>query len=143
MFNRVIRTRVRGLVGCFLYCGTVGAAFSSVCRYLANLSFFTKGVQMLGLAPAYDILPMMYAPQHAQIIDRPFDPPLPTPADSSIYPRALSAAKDFWKEVQLSWQISAGFKSIAEARFFYRMHGLMRGSWLKAMTPLFRRPSLL
>lgn len=92
-----------------------GRLIANTDMHMANLSFFAMGTRILGLAPAYDILPMMYAPQHAQLVDRTFEPPPPMPADSPFYLRALSAARDFWREVQLSGQISAGFKSIARS----------------------------
>lgn len=90
-----------------------GKLIANTDMHSANLSFFMKGTEIQGLAPAYDMLPMMYAPQHAQLIERPFVLPLPMPTDSHIWPRALSAAKDFWDRVR-SWErISAGFRSIA------------------------------
>lgn len=92
-----------------------GRFIANTDMHMANLSFFMKGTDVQGLAPAYDILPMMYTPQHAQLVDRTFESPLPMPADSVIRPRALSAAKDFWNRVRTHEQVSAGFKSIARS----------------------------
>lgn len=90
-----------------------GRFIANTDMHMANLSFFTRGVAIQGLAPAYDILPMMYAPQHAQLIERPFDPLPPGPADSDIWQRAWSSANDFWKGVKSCDQVSKGFRAVA------------------------------
>lgn len=90
-----------------------GRLIANTDMHMANLSFFTKGEAIAGLSPVYDMLPMMYAPRNAQIIELNFDPPLPRPLDADIWDRALSAACDFWNRVSTCEEISAGFKSIA------------------------------
>ncbi len=78
-----------------------------------NLSFFTRGTRIEGLAPAYDMLPMMYAPQHGQLVDRAFNPPLPAPPDADIWSEVRMAAADFWTKVQSHTLVSEGFRRIA------------------------------
>jgi hypothetical protein len=81
--------------------------------HLANLSFyFQKGV-VLGLAPAYDMLPMLYAPQNEQIIEREFDPSPPRPFDADIWKDAITAAEEFWDQASKDARISQDFQKIA------------------------------
>ncbi len=78
-----------------------------------NLSCFTRGTQLLGLAPAYDMLPMQYAPLHGQLIDRPFAPTLPAPGDAALWRPVCVAAADFWTKVSTHAMISPPFQTIA------------------------------
>jgi hypothetical protein len=65
------------------------------------------------LAPAYDMLPMLYAPQNDQIIAREFKPSPPRPADTDIWPGVLSAATEFWTAAGRDRRISPDFRQIA------------------------------
>ncbi len=81
--------------------------------HLGNLSFFTKGLQVLELAPAYDMTPMFFAPRHQQLVERSFVPPLPQAHDGDIWPTAWRAALEFWQQASRCPAISPGFRGIA------------------------------
>lgn len=83
--------------------------------HLANISFYFQLPDIQDLAPAYDMLPMLYAPQSGQIIDRDFNPPLPKPADAGVWQDAWVAATEFWTSVIANTLISPGFRKIAQA----------------------------
>ncbi|MCE9624621.1 MAG: type II toxin-antitoxin system HipA family toxin YjjJ, partial [Deltaproteobacteria bacterium] len=74
-----------------------------------NLSFFHDGEKLLGLAPVYDMLPMLYAPQQNQLVLRDFKPSLPKPSESSVWTGAWKAACDFWQEVVNCQQVTDEF----------------------------------
>lgn len=80
----------------------------------ANVSFFFQLPRVNALAPAYDMLPMLYAPQNDQIIDREFAPPSPGPEDSENWRSAWDAACRFWRRVGSDTRVSSGFRRIAE-----------------------------
>lgn len=82
--------------------------------HLANISFYFQIADVLGLAPAYDMLPMLYAPQNEQLVERNFNPPLPKPADAEIWKNILMVGIDFWALVGTSTMISSGFRKIAK-----------------------------
>lgn len=81
-------------------------------RHHGNISFFCIGEKIAGLTPVYDMLPMMYAPQQNQLINRIFDP---TPANLDEIPvwnDALATAHDFWVQVGQHSMISDEFKKL-------------------------------
>ncbi len=78
-----------------------------------NLSFYTFRTHILGLAPVYDMTPMIYSPQHDQIPDRPFVPPAPGIQDGLVWKSAWPAALDFWQRVETHDGISDNFKRLA------------------------------
>lgn len=79
-------------------------------RHHGNISFFCEGERMTGLAPVYDMLPMMYAPQQNQLVARSFDPAPPKFFEIPVWNDALSAARYFWSQVAQHAQISGEFK---------------------------------
>ena len=84
-------------------------------RHHGNLSFFAEGGRILDLAPAYDMLPMMYSPRHGDLVEDAFTPPMPSPADSDIWRDVWNAATAFWRAVAFHPEVSGGFRSIAGA----------------------------
>ncbi|HEX5037113.1 MAG TPA: type II toxin-antitoxin system HipA family toxin YjjJ [bacterium] len=89
---------------------TFGRLIGNTDMHLGNISFFAQGEKLLGLAPVYDMLPMLYAPQQNQLVERPFSPPLPHIQEAPFWAEALTAARDFWQRVQAHPGVSEGFK---------------------------------
>ncbi len=72
-----------------------------------NLSF----VPGLKLAPAYDMLPMLYAPERGmELPERTFAPPLPLPAERRNWEAAMPAALQFWEAAASDMRITADFR---------------------------------
>lgn len=90
-----------------------GELIGNTDMHFANLSFFSKGERILGLAPAYDMLPMAYVPQHGHFRDTPLRPPVPDPAEAALWRSAREAALDFWARVHQDERISEEFRRIA------------------------------
>jgi hypothetical protein len=81
-----------------------------------NLSFRPRvsGQATLIVAPAYDMLPMLYAPQRG--VELPtvnFAPRLPLPAERDAWAYAATAADQFWSRAADDAHISADFRAIA------------------------------
>ncbi len=75
-----------------------------------NLAFLPG----LELAPAYDMLPMLYAPQRGvELVERKFAPALPVPRERSAWVQAAEAAVVFWHRAACDERISAEFRSIS------------------------------
>lgn len=89
-----------------------GRLIGNTDRHHGNISFFCEGEKINGLAPAYDMLPMMYAPQQNQLVPRPFEPSPPQFFEISVWKDVLAAAQDFWSQVQNHTQISKEFKEL-------------------------------
>ncbi|MGH8226588.1 MAG: HipA domain-containing protein [Steroidobacteraceae bacterium] len=65
-------------------------------RHFGNLTLFDRYQGRFELAPAYDVLPMLFAPQSDQILERRFEPPDPTGETLSVWPRAQALAEAYW-----------------------------------------------
>ncbi len=67
----------------------------------------------LTLAPAYDMLPMMYAPgRGGEVPVKPYSPALPLPAESILWKLSASAAIQFWETCSEDGRISPDFRRI-------------------------------
>jgi len=91
-----------------------GNLIANTDRHGGNLSFLVENLEVKDLAPVYDMLPMLYRPELGQVIDRNFNPQLPSPKEISVWPTAYKAACDFWRLVQKGEYITNGFKKIAK-----------------------------
>lgn len=87
-------------------------------RHFFNISFFVENdtlkIKNLKLAPAFDKLPMLFAPVAGQVVKRPFQVPLPSSHTFDVWKDAMSLAKQFWKQVSIHRKISIGFRNIAK-----------------------------
>jgi hypothetical protein len=81
-----------------------------------NLSFQQRASAAgpaLRLAPAYDMLPMLYAPQRGvELPPAAFRPQLPLPADRETWQQAAQAAAQFWASAAADSRISPAFVDI-------------------------------
>ncbi len=91
-----------------------GACIANNDMHSYNLSFITRGQQVIELAPTYDMTCMLFAPRNDRIIPVEFKPPLPQVTDKKILTSALIAAIEFWNEVIKDVRISPSFKIIAK-----------------------------
>jgi hypothetical protein len=58
-----------------------------------NLSFYVDdSLGIAGLAPVYDMLPMMYYPRQNQLMDKAYAPALPSPEDAAAWKKACALA---------------------------------------------------
>ena len=81
-----------------------------------NLSFrprISAEAPPLILAPVYDMLPMLYAPQRGVELPRVnFAPRLPLPAEREAWQDAAAAADQFWSRAADDARISAEFRAV-------------------------------
>ncbi|MBC3831820.1 HipA domain-containing protein [Undibacterium amnicola] len=88
-----------------------GRMISNTDMHDGNLAFLLD----MRLAPAYDMLPMMYAPQRgAELIERKLNPALPLPNERESWMRAAKAAVVFLRRVEGDERISSAFRQIAK-----------------------------
>ncbi len=81
-----------------------------------NLSFQPRSVDGrpgLQLAPAYDMLPMLYAPSRGvELPPREYRPRPPLPAERELWAQAAQAAVTFWRSAAADARISAAFRAV-------------------------------
>ena len=91
-----------------------GVLIANTDRHYGNISLLLQDDDWV-LAPAYDMLPMLYAPVGGELVARNFaERPLqPTAATLPEWPRALALARSFWAAAAADARISSGFRQIA------------------------------
>jgi hypothetical protein len=86
-------------------------------RHYGNISLLIGHRNKWELAPAYDMLPMTYAPVAGEIVERPeFDPgALASSAETiKVWDDARALATEFWMRVAAEPMISDDFRAMAE-----------------------------
>jgi len=92
-----------------------GRLIGNTDMHAGNLSFEPMAGR-LRLAPAYDMLPMMYAPlAGGEVPGRRFEAKVPLPAQREVWLQACRAALGFWDDVQRDGRIGPAFKAVAHA----------------------------
>nr|WP_315494419.1 type II toxin-antitoxin system HipA family toxin YjjJ [uncultured Rhodoferax sp.] len=91
-----------------------GELIANTDRHYGNISLLLDDDDW-ALAPAYDMLPMLYAPVGGELVPRNFAqrPLQPTAATLPEWPQALGLARSFWAAASADARISAGFRQIA------------------------------
>ncbi len=92
---------------------TFGALIANTDRHFGNLGCFDRYDGRFTLAPVYDMLPMLYAPEHDELPARSFTPPTPSAESLREFGRARSLAERYWSACAADARISAEFRAIA------------------------------
>jgi hypothetical protein len=94
---------------------TFGALIANTDRHLGNLACFDRYDGRFTLAPVYDMLPMLYAPEHDELPERVFTPSPPSADSLKVYGRARALAESYWEACARDERISAEFRRVAGA----------------------------
>lgn len=79
-----------------------------------NLAFWMNDTLPFRLAPSYDMLPMFWAPgPQGEIMERPFAPQPPLPADHEAWQEAAGWALEFWQQLEGDPRLSGPFRPVA------------------------------
>ena len=91
-----------------------GALIANTDRHHGNISLLLYNDRWQ-LAPAYDMLPMLYAPVAGEIVPRDFaaQPPRPSVHTLAVWPRARALALAFWQAAANDQRIGSGFRATA------------------------------
>ena len=91
-----------------------GALIANSDRHFGNLTLFDRYVGEFHLAPIYDMLPMLFAPQDGQIVPRHFEPAPPKAEWLGVWARARMLAEEYWSRITREPRISPDFHQLAE-----------------------------
>jgi DNA-binding transcriptional ArsR family regulator len=91
---------------------TFGILIANTDRHFGNIALLETYTGRYELAPIYDMLPMLFAPGHDQIVARVFSPPDPTSETLSAWPHARELAESYWRDLSRTEQVSAEFRSL-------------------------------
>lgn len=94
---------------------TFGDLIGNTDRHFGNLSFFAEEAKnlTLTLTPAYDMLPMIFAPAGANLVERRFDPGPPTALNRRVWHEVAILALQYWARLGDEGELSDGFRRIA------------------------------
>jgi DNA-binding transcriptional ArsR family regulator len=92
------------LVDCF------GSLIANTDRHFGNITLFDHYEGPFELAPIYDMLPMLFAPQEGQLVERPFEPPGPAAATLSVWQRGRDIAEIYWVRLCEESRLSDDFR---------------------------------
>jgi DNA-binding transcriptional ArsR family regulator len=90
---------------------TLGALIANSDRHFGNITLFDRYEGSFELAPVYDMLPMLFAPQSEQLIERSFEPAGPTAVTLSVWPQAQEMAQQYWTRLSEEPRLSADFRA--------------------------------
>ena len=92
-----------------------GALIANTDRHPYNVIFFNDGAR-LRLAPAFDQIPMLYAPTaDGQVPARTFAPPHATADTLEVWDDASAAAREFWQRASDDARVADDVRMIAAA----------------------------
>ena len=81
-------------------------------RHFGNLALFDCYTGRHELAPVYDMLPMLFAPQNDQLVERVFEPPDPTAEVLAVWSPARQLAERYWALLIAETRICGAFREI-------------------------------
>ncbi|WP_048440225.1 type II toxin-antitoxin system HipA family toxin YjjJ [Caenimonas sp. SL110] len=89
-----------------------GRLIGNTDRHYGNISLLIRSGSW-SLAPAYDMLPMIYAPINGELIERDFDPAALRPTVDTLrqWTQAVDLALRYWKALAKDKRLSPGFRS--------------------------------
>lgn len=92
-----------------------GQLIGNTDRHYGNISLLIDQRGSWELAPAYDTLPMMYAPVAGELVERDFVPATLAPSANTlrVWGEARSLATEFWHRAAEDQRISAAFRQMA------------------------------
>lgn len=93
-----------------------GALIANTDRHHGNVSLLLHEHRWQ-LAPAYDMLPMFYAPVAGEVVERDWasQRPRPNAHTLSVWPQAKALALQFWQQAAADARISDQFRAVAQA----------------------------
>ncbi len=84
-------------------------------KHFGNLSLYDGYDGRFRLTPVYDMLPMLFAPAHDQLVVRLFTPAEPTSDTLHVWAGARVLAEGYWGALTSDARISQDFKAISAA----------------------------
>jgi hypothetical protein len=94
---------------------TFGGLIGNTDRHFGNFCFFADEAKHLTLTPtpAYDMLPMVFAPTGANLVERQFVPSPPTSLNLYLWHEVANQALKYWSRLCEENELSIGFRQIS------------------------------
>jgi len=94
---------------------TFGDLIGNTDRHFGNFCFFADEARRLVLTPTtvYDMLPMLFAPSDANLVERQFAPRPPTALNLHLWHEVANHALKYWSRLCEESSLSVGFRRIS------------------------------
>jgi hypothetical protein len=94
---------------------TFGDLIGNTDRHFGNLAFLAEEAREmeLSLAPVYDMLPMLFAPTGANLIERKFSPRPPNALNLHLWNEIAEHALKYWSLISEQKALSRGFRHLS------------------------------
>ncbi|MFP2926663.1 type II toxin-antitoxin system HipA family toxin YjjJ [Pyxidicoccus sp. 3LG] len=89
---------------------TFGQLIGNTDRHLGNVSCFVESPERFRLAPIYDMLPMVFAPDGAHLVERDFTPAPPNANNLDVWADAARHALAYWDRLVACADLSEDFR---------------------------------
>ena len=98
-----------------IWLDTFGDLIGNTDRHFGNFCFFADEARQLALTPTpvYDMLPMVFAPADANLVERQFAPRPPTALNLHLWSEVANHALKYWSRLCEARGLSAGFRRIS------------------------------
>ncbi len=98
-----------------IWLDTFGDLIGNTDRHFGNFCFFTEEARQLALipTPVYDMLPMVFAPTGASLVERQFAPRPPTALNLHLWHDAANHALKYWSRLREEGGLGADFRRIS------------------------------
>jgi biotin operon repressor len=90
-----------------------GGLIANTDRHFGNITLFDDREGPFSLAPAYDMLPMLFAPAEGQLVEREFIPEGVRAETLRVWPRARELALGYWTALSEAPSLTAAFRERA------------------------------
>jgi hypothetical protein len=90
-----------------------GSLIANTDRHFGNVTLFDQYLGLFELAPVYDMLPMLFAPQDGQLVPRQFEMVPSRAAWLSAWARARALAEEYWDRLAQDPRISEAFRQLS------------------------------
>lgn len=98
-----------------LFANCFGRLIANTDMHFGNLSLWTRGERVLGVAPLYDMLPMLYASSSGHVTEPRFAPAPVNAREADVWNSASLAALEFWQTCSDETRISDEFRALCRA----------------------------
>jgi hypothetical protein len=102
--------------------------------HFGNLAFYDRYDGHFQLAPVYDMLPMLWAPAHDQLVARVYVPTDPSSDTLHVWGRARELAEGYWRMLVGEARMSEEFRAIC-ADSLSKLESLPRAGAYASRTP--------
>ena len=103
--------------GRLVWLDTFGDLMGNTDRHFGNVSFLAEEARdmVLSLAPVYDMLPMVFAPAGANLVERKFSPRPPNALNLHLWNEVAQHALEYWSLLSGEMALSQGFRHLSRA----------------------------